>query len=86
MFLGIFGKLRITYTRTRIRSVLRDYRLIQPYELLATDSDTVAIRYHDTQLSGDWCIQHIHFSGRNRYWIALGPNREWFQRVTRPAG
>lgn len=80
-FLDIFGRLRVTYTRTRIRAVLRDYRFTQRYELLAADSDTVAIRCEDAQLTGEWRIEHIHFEGRDRYWIALGPNREWFKRV-----
>jgi len=79
--LDIFGHLRITYTRTRIRGVLRDYRFTTRYEVLATDSDTVAIRYEDAQLTGEWRIQHIHFEGRDRYWIALRRNREWFRRV-----
>ena len=81
-FLAIFGHLRVTYTRTRIRSVLRDYDSSQHYEVLGTDSDTVAIRCEDGQVAGQWRIQHIHFEGRNRYWIALGRNREWFKRVT----
>jgi hypothetical protein len=72
-FLAIFGKLQVTYTRTCIRGVLRDYRFTQPYELLAADSDTVAIRYHDTQLTSEWRIQHIHFLGRDRYWTGVGP-------------
>jgi hypothetical protein len=80
-FLDIFGHLRITYTRTRIRGVLGDYRYVQRYELLAVDSDSVAIRYEDTLVTGRWCIQHIHFEGRDHYWIALGRNREWFKRV-----
>lgn len=80
-FLDIFGHLRVTYTRTRIRGVLRDYRFTQRYEVLAADSDTVAIGYDDAQLTGEWRIQHIHFEGRDRYWIALGRNREWFKRV-----
>ena len=80
-FLDIFGHLRVTYTRTRIRGVLRDYRFTQRYELLAADSESVAIRYEDTQLTGEWLIQHIHFEGRDRYWVALGRNREWFKRV-----
>ena len=80
-FLDIFGHLRVTYTRTRIRGVLPDYRFTQRYELLAVDSDTVAIRYEDAQVAGEWRIQHIHFEGRNHYWIALGHNREWFRRV-----
>lgn len=79
--LAIFGKLRVTYTRTRIRGVLGDYRLTQAYELLAADSDTVAIRYHDSQLTGEWLIEHIHFEGSDRYWISLGHCREWFRRI-----
>jgi hypothetical protein len=79
--LGMFGLLRVTYTRTRIRGVFRDYRFTQRYELLAADSDSVAVRYEDSQLTGEWRIQHIHFEGRDRYWIALGRNREWFKRV-----
>lgn len=75
-FLDIFGHLRITYTRTRIRGIFRDHRFVQRYELLAADSDSVAIRYEDTHVTGLWCIQHIHFEGRDRYWIALGRNRE----------
>ena len=83
-FLAIFGKLQLTYTRTHIRGVLREYRFAQPYELLGTDADTVAIRYHDKQLTGEWCIQHIHFEG-NHYWVAFGRNREWFKRVIKRA-
>ena len=85
-FLAIFGKLRVTYTPTRIRGVFGDYRFTQRYETLATDCDSVAIRYEDTQVTGRWCIQHIHFDGHDRYWIALGRNREWFRRVRKHAG
>jgi len=81
-FLAIFGKLRVTYTRTRIRGIYGDYRFTQRYEVVAKDSDSVAIRYEDTQVTGQWRIQHVHFEGQNRYWIALGRNREWFRRVT----
>jgi hypothetical protein len=84
-FLAIFGRLALTYTRTRIRGVLRRYRFIQSYKLLAADSDTVAIIYHDSQLTSEWRIQHIHFQGTDRFWIALGPNREWFKRVKKRA-
>jgi hypothetical protein len=80
-FLKIFGDLSVTYTRTRIRGVFREHRYVQRYELLAVDGDSVAIRYEDTLLFGSWRIQHIHFEGCDRYWIALGCNREWFKRV-----
>src|ERR1043166_1017472 len=80
-FFDIFGRLRLTYTRTRIRGPLPDYEYTLRYEVLASDSDSVAIRYEDRQL-GEWRVQHIHFKGRNRYWIALGQNRDWFRRAT----
>ena len=83
-FLGIFGKLRLTYTRTRIRGVYGDYRYTPRYEVLGADSDTVAIRFEDTQVTGEWRLQHLHFEGRDRYWVALGRNREWFKRVNVP--
>lgn len=56
------------------------------YEVLATDSDSVASRYEELPLTGDqvskhWQIEHIHFEGPDHYWIALGSGREWFKRV-----
>lgn len=80
-FLDIFGHLCVTYTRTRMRVVFREESFVQRYELLAADGYSVAIRCEDTLLFGSWCIQHIHFEGADRYWIALGCNREWFKRV-----
>ena len=85
-FFSLFGKLRLTYTPTRIRGVLGEYEFTQRYERLATDSDSVAIRYEDlpidsAQVSGNWQIQHIHFEGPDHYWISLGGHREWFKRV-----
>jgi hypothetical protein len=80
-FLAIFGKLRITYTPTRIHGSYGDYQFTQRYEVLAMDSDSVAIRYEDTQVTGQWHILHVHFEGQNRYWIALRRNRECFRRV-----
>lgn len=79
-FLAIFGRLRLTYTRRCIHGVLGDYRFTHPYEVLAVDSDTVAIRYRDEGVTSEWRIQHIHFEG-DHYWIALGRNREWFTRT-----
>lgn len=80
-FLGIFGRLQIAYTRSRIRGQFRGHQFVQRYELLARDHDSVAIRYLDSNLTGRWLIQHIHFEGKDRYWIALGANREWFKRI-----
>lgn len=86
-FLDIFGKLRLRFTRARVFSILGSQNHKQRYEVFGTDSDSVAIRYEDTQLTHEWRLQHIHFEGRDRYWIALGRNREWFRRVrTRSVG
>jgi hypothetical protein len=80
-FRDIFGHLQVTYTRTRIRGFLRDYRFVQRYELLGVDSESVVIRHEDLLVPGTWTLQHIHFVGHDRYWISLGANREWFKRV-----
>lgn len=79
---AIFGKLRLTYTRSRIRYVLDDWSAVRPYEVLASDSISVAIRFHD-ELAGEWLIQHIHFDPKDadRYWVSIGFGREWFRRV-----
>lgn len=76
----MFGHLRLTYTRGRIRGVLQDYRFTQPYEVLASDDTSVAIRFY-YELTDEWLIQHIHFHGGRRYWITCGYHREWFRRV-----
>ena len=80
-FLDTFGHLTITYTPTRICTIFHDQGDVGSYELLATDPESVAIRHGMLDLDGTHRIQHIHFEGPDRYWIALGPNREWFKRV-----
>ncbi len=80
-FRDIFGHLQVTYTRTRIRGFLREYRFVQRFELLGVDSESVVIRYEDLLVHGTWPLIHIHFVGRDRYWISQGANREWFRRV-----
>jgi hypothetical protein len=80
-FFDMFGHLEVTYTRTRIRGALHDHQFTNRYEVLATDSNSVAIRYQDTGIWNEWRIQHIHFEGPDRYWISLGCQREWFRQV-----
>lgn len=55
--------------------------LTQRYAVLAPDADSAATRWEDTQVTGRWCIQHPHFEGPDRYWVAVGANREWFRRT-----
>lgn len=83
-FLAIFGKLKITYTGRFRCWVMDDYRNRHRYEVLASDSQSVAIRY-ECSTTGEWRIEHIVFEGAGRYWIAQGNNREWFRRLKRAA-
>ena len=80
-FLDIFGHLRITYSPTRVRVIFHKEEAVGRYELLATDPESVAIRHGVMSLDETPRIQHLHFEGPDRYWIALGSNREWFKRV-----
>lgn len=84
-FRAIFGKLVVTYSAKQIRGVFGDFRYIQRYQVLGKDSESVAIRYEDKQLLNEWRIQHIHFEGKDRHWIGLGWNREWFRRIKKRA-
>ena len=82
-FMSIFGKLHLVYTAKRIRGTFDEYKFTQRYRVLGSDSDSVAICFEDRQLTKEWRIQHIHFHGQNRFWVAVGGNREWFKRVKR---
>ena len=81
---SIFGHLTLRYTRARLYSDYRGHKEIEKYEILAADSDSVAIRRWDSLLE-EWRIRHIHFEG-DRYWISIGRQREWFKRVKKHAG
>jgi hypothetical protein len=61
-----------------------DYRNRHRYEVLASDSHSVAIRY-ECPTTGEWRIEHIVFEGTGRYWLSQGNNREWFRRLKRVA-
>src|ERR1044071_8010800 len=70
-----FGHLRIKYTRRQIHGTLRDYHFSQPYEVLASDAISVAIRSY-YEITDEWLISHIHFHGDRHYWISFGYTRE----------
>ena len=76
----VFGHLTIRYTRQRTHSNFKGRSDSQPYELIGSDSDSVAIMSYV-----DWMqerrIYHIHFEGTHHYWVAIGRQREWFRRV-----
>jgi hypothetical protein len=75
----IFGHLTLRYTRTRLCSDFHGFKEIHFYEVLASDSDSIAISHWDSLLE-EKRIRHLHFEG-DRYWISIGHQREWFKRV-----
>ena len=81
-FKAIFGKLKLTYDRKKIRHELGEYEHSSPYKVLARDADSVAILTEDL-VTGGQKIWHIHFDG-DYYWIAFGHKRqvtEYFRRI-----
>ena len=81
----MFGQLQITYTPSRVRVVLREYKWLHKYEVLGADTHSIAIRIFDPEKPGGSYIRHIHFVEDDLYWIALGRNREWFKKVKKRA-
>jgi hypothetical protein len=74
----MFGHLFIRYTRQRMHIEFKGERSMQSYQILGSDADSVATMHGD---STGQSIQHIHFAEVDRYWIAIGRQREWFRRV-----
>ena len=79
LFASIFGHLTLKFTRGRLYSQFKGDLDVTRYRVLAQDRDSVAILIRDGFL-GKPRIQHIHFDGP-RYWVSIGPYREWFKRV-----
>jgi len=78
---GIFGKLRLTFTRKHIQYVLKDWRHVAEYRVIGRDAYSVATISLDF-LGKEWHVEHIHFDGKNSFWISVGRNREFFKRVS----
>src|SRR5208282_2104467 len=76
----IFGHLVIRFTRQRMHTEFKEQRSSQNYEVLGSDSESVAITHWNSLLERQ-SIQHIHFVGDDHCWIAIGRQREWFRRV-----
>ena len=81
----IFGHLTIRYTRQRMHSDFKGQKDSQPYKVIGSDSDSVAIMSYVGWME-ERRIYHIHFEGERYYWITIGRQREWFKRVRNHAG
>lgn len=85
---ALFGKVVVTYTKTKISAVLpadgpkKEWNFSAEYLVLAKTETTVVIRSPNGK-SGEMEDQTITFEGPNRYWIDLGHQRgrEYFDRV-----
>ncbi len=77
---ALFGKLVIRWGRGKYHTELDGYRESTTYEMVASDSVSVVIRYRDG-LGGEDQLRQIHFDG-DYYWLALGGGLcEYFRRV-----
>lgn len=79
LFASIFGHLTIRYTWTRFYTNFKGHKETKQYEVVAADSDSVAVVRWDSLLQ-EFRIRHIHFQGE-RYWISIGRQREWFKKI-----
>ena len=75
----LFGKIELTFTRTRCHSTFDGSTLSAAYRVLAKDASSVAT------IGEDGTISHIHFE-RSGFWINVGNGkfREFFKKVVPP--
>jgi hypothetical protein len=79
-FRALFGKLVIRWGHGKSYAELDGHRSVTAYEVVASDSRSVVIRYFDS-LAGEDRLRQIHFDGEY-YWIALGGGLcEYFRRM-----
>lgn len=79
---GIFGKLVVEYTPSRILTEYDGHKESCRYKVLGKDMDSVAILWWDEGGPELAEIDHVHFH-KKYFWVALpgGHNVEWFRRV-----
>ena len=82
---ALFGKMVVTWGRSKVHTDLDGYRTSEKYEVVASDSVSVVVRLQDT-VSDEERLHQIHFDGEG-YWIQtpIEGIREHFRRVPRPA-
>jgi hypothetical protein len=76
---SLFGKLVVRWGRGKCVSDLKGHRDTSVYVVVASDADSVVVRFHDADDSRGR-LRHIHFEG-DRYWPWDGGLREYFKRV-----
>ncbi|MBI3149298.1 MAG: hypothetical protein HYZ17_12385 [Betaproteobacteria bacterium] len=76
-FENIFGKFTLRFTETRIYTEFEDTNDTVPYSVVARDSSSVIIAWHEEK---ERSLQHIHFEGES-YYVLSGYNVEFYKRV-----
>jgi hypothetical protein len=77
-FEKIFGKFTIRFTETHIYTEFEDTKNTVPYSVVARDSSSVVIAWHEEK---ERSLQHIHFEGES-YYVLSGYNVEFYTRVS----
>lgn len=76
-FEKIFGKFTLRFTETHIYTEFEDTNDTVPYSVVARDSSSVVIAWHEEK---EHSLQHIHFEGES-YYVLSGYNVEFYKRV-----
>jgi hypothetical protein len=78
---AIFGKLVVRWTRSRCYSEFEGQLESRPYEVVASDSESVVVRCFVSWLKEDR-LRQIHFEG-DYYWLWAWGIREYFRRIAK---
>lgn len=76
-FERIFGKFKLRFSETHIDTEFEETNDKVPYSVLATDSESVVIAWHEEK---NISLQHIHFE-EDAYYVLSGYNVEFYKRV-----
>ncbi len=81
---SLFGHLKLRYTPRFVYSDYKGMKSREPYEVLGSDSFSVAIATGEP-VTGEVRIYQMNFEDGG-YWISLGRQREWFRRPRKARG
>lgn len=81
---SLFGKLEVRYGYKVMHSSYDGVEEQTAYELLASDSSSVVIRYY-SELFNEHCIRQIHFEDEYMWMAISGGLCEFFRRIPKSA-
>ncbi len=77
---SLFGKLEVRYGYRVMYSRYDGLEEETPYKLVASDSESVVIRYYDN-LFREYRVRQLHFKGEHMWLAISGGLCEYFRRV-----